>query len=317
MKKLLAALIALMMLMCSMVAFAENQSLDMKHDTAIAFIDDAEYNFTLDSIDDTSDSGLVATYTSDDGEVLIVIVNWDLTTGSYHESGDVEDDVFGVGFIMQDGQIYTSTCSETSIDVGNPCSLAVAAFDEDGWYQLASSGTLLSEDGNTTHEIVMACDFMYNGAGYTAEEETVESEEMADEDYFVPDTALLNVGGNIYEMTVFQTELDDGIYAMYSMEGTNYMFALGIDTDLTPGVYSCADADGELVYCAFIDENSNIYYGGCSNNVGDTFGECEVVVVSAGENDLYQIAVIGEVIDEESGKTLEIAGFADFTFAAE
>lgn len=320
MKKLLAVLLTIMMLTCAAAAFAEDETLDMQHDTAIMFLDkDTEYNYTLDSIEADEDY-INVLYVTDAGDAMAVAIDRNAEAG-YYEASTAEFDVLTVAIIYDD-EIYTSSCADYGAEQGNGCEVAIAAFDNGGWYQCAVRGTLMNEDGSKSFEIVAAFDFILDGTTVTIAEAEAdvpapapvpEEEEPAaeEENYFYSDVARVNVGGNYYEMDLGRVDPEDGMYAMF--DTGDCMFAVGIYEDIAPGEYYCGEVDSEVFYCAFVSDNGSFYYGGCSDNTEDTFGSCDIIVVASGEGGLYQIAIIGELIDDVTGERMDVAGFVDFS----
>jgi len=326
MKKLLAMMLMIAMLLCGMTVFAEEETLDMVHDTALAFLDsDIRYDYELTKIEIAESGNFNLLYSTADGDLMAIALNPNSAVG-YYEAETVGYDLLSIAMFV-DGYIYSTTCADYGYTGGNPCTVAITAFNDNGWYQIVAMGTLTSEDTNETHEIVMAFDFLYGGNGPAEDaavtvpdieipvlDQTGEHDEEEDEEYFIADTAEIKIGEDVYVMTLSTVEEDDGIFAMYEIVGTGYVFAVGIVDDAVPGEYYCGEVSREMFYCAFIDEDGAMYMGGCSNNVEDDYGKCDIIVNAAGENGLYQIGVMGELVDSSTGNAVEIAGFVDFTF---
>lgn len=311
MKKLLAMMLMIAMLMCGMTVLAEEETLDMEHDTALVFIDsDNRYEYELTKFEIAESGNYNLLFSTADGDLMAIALNPNAEVG-YYEAETVGYDLLSIAMFIDD-YIYSTTCADYGYAGGNPCTVAITAFNDNGWHQIVAMGTLTSEDTSETHEIVMAFDFLYGGDGLV--EESEEESEDESEEYFTADTAEIKIGEDVYVMTLTTVEEDGGIFAMYEMAGTGYVFAVGIVEDAVPGEYYCGEVSREMFYCAFVDEAGNMYMGGCSNNVADDYGKCDIIVSAAGENGLYQIGVMGELVDSNTGDAVEIAGFVDFTF---
>lgn len=302
MKKIFAILLMAAMTLCGFTAFAAEEDLDIAPNTAVVFLDHVEYIFEIELIDDSEEQGLVLQYSSESGEVLAIILDREAVAGEYYSSEEVPDDVFGVGMLMTDGDIYTSTCSETSIATGNPCDVGFTAFNDNGWYQGVAVGTAISNNTGATCDIVMAFDVR-------AEAEVEEEEE----EYFTTNVAEVNIGGYNYIFELYSTDTESGAFAMFVSDETGCQFAVAVNSDFAPGVYEHCMVDDDVFYCAFIDSDGSVYFGECGATVNDEFAPCTVVIETCDDNGLYQIGFIGEMINAETGNVMEVAGFADFT----
>ncbi len=328
MKKLFALLLALAMLICG-AAFAEDEYIDMPHDTAIFFLDSVQYDFNLISVENPGNGFIDAIYSDDKGNYLGIAVSDTLNGGYFVASADAED-YASIIMLTADGRELVSSCSYFGYEDGYPCEMAPTAYDIDNWYQILAMGTMLNEATGETHSMTVAFDFIWDDGSETADtevpveevyavdeeavaEETVVEEAADEEEYYIPDTLIVVAGDYYGEMDLLSIEYDGDVFVMYGDEEGN-LFSIGIYDDLYIGEYAAGEVSGEKAYFMFTNDTVN-YLGGCSDYVDDqySYGFVEMAVEANGADGLFQIGFIGEMTEMTTGEVIETAGFADFT----
>lgn len=168
MKKMIAALIAVMIMLASCAAsFAEvgEEIVEMDHGTAMVWLDDDLYTFILDDV--YEEDGVIYAFFNDNysGYELSMALSTDLGV-DYYEAAEIPVDRYALIVYEPDGTYHYATCASYAVNDGCGCDLCMTVFDENGWYQGIVIGNTVCDNSYESFELVSAFDFVLETASF-------------------------------------------------------------------------------------------------------------------------------------------------------
>jgi len=162
MKKMITAILTVIMMLTAMTCFAEigSEPFELPHNTMEVWIDGDYYDFELLEVSIDEDSIIYATYIEENSEYALIVALDSWLGAEVYYAEDQSRDIMAFMLMEADGSFHYSHCHAPSVKDGDYSDFVLTVSDEDGWYQGGMIGYTLCEETGETHYVQVIFDFV-------------------------------------------------------------------------------------------------------------------------------------------------------------